>query len=189
MITHESLEQIPSIPQPIALTIGTFDGVHLGHQYLLQELKKQGTPVVVTFSNHPAEVLYPGHAPNPILTLQEKLRLLEHFGVAMTIVLAFTHELSQMPYDQFLQKLSFSVLMGGEDMRIGARGEGEPKTIASLGYKMGYKTLFIPKLKINGVTISSRLIRELIKTHNFDQAQKWLGHHKGSLWQASPVES
>ena len=62
MIIDNSCTDIPPLSAPIALTIGTFDGVHLGHQYLFQELKKRGTAVVLTFSNHPAEVLHPEHA-------------------------------------------------------------------------------------------------------------------------------
>ncbi len=185
MIIHNSLENIPSLPEPIALTIGTFDGVHLGHQHLFHELKKYGTPVVLTFSNHPSEVLHPSEIPAPILTLSEKLRLFEEFGIAMTIVIPFTPELSQIPYDEFLKKLTFSTLVGGEDMRIGARGEGTCTAIK----KLGYKTAFLPKFTLNGAPISSRLIRELIKTHQLDQAQKLLGHNKGSLWLDSRVES
>jgi riboflavin kinase / FMN adenylyltransferase len=185
MIIHESLDNIPDLEKPIALTIGAFDGVHLGHQHLFKELKKHGLPVVVTFSNHPAEVLHPSDVPTPILTLSEKLQLFEEFGIALAIVIPFTRELSQIPYDQFLKKLKFSTLVGGEDIRIGARGEGNRTTLANLGFN----TIFLPKFTLDGITVSSRLIRELIKTHQYDPAQKWLGHTKGSLWLASPVES
>ena len=105
MIIHNSLDNIPALPEPIALTIGTFDGVHLGHQHLFAELKKHGAPVVVTFSNHPSEILRPFDVPAPILTLNEKLELFAQFGIAMAIVIPFTHALSQIPYDEFLKKL------------------------------------------------------------------------------------
>ena len=185
MIIHDSLENIPDLEDPIALTIGAFDGVHLGHQHLFQELKKHGSPVIITFSNHPAEILRPSAVPPPILTLNEKLQLFEECGIALAIVLPFTRELSQIPYDQFLKKIKFSTLVGGEDMRIGARGEGNRLTLATLGFN----TVFLPKFTLDGTPVSSRLIRDLIKTHQYDQAQKWLGHTKGSLWLASPVES
>ncbi|MBP7074961.1 MAG: FAD synthetase family protein [Rhabdochlamydiaceae bacterium] len=243
MIIATSLDNIPTLPLPIALTIGSFDGVHLGHQHLFQELKKHGTPVVFTFSNHPSEILRPTDVPAPILTLQEKLELFEQFGIALTIVVPFTQDLSQIPYDQFLkdlrEKLPFSTLVGGEDIRIGAHGAGNSKTLSSLGFK----TVFLPKFiiysehsetvnledakaprlsdcksihisnmdrltiaqsrelslssksqfqsvrSIDGQVISSRLIRSLIKNHQHDQAQKWLGHKKGSLWLDSRAES
>jgi riboflavin kinase/FMN adenylyltransferase len=185
MIIYDSLDHIPPEKAPVALTIGTFDGVHLGHQHLFQELKKQGLPAVLTFSNHPSEILHPSTIPTPILTLTEKLELFETFGIAQLILIPFTEELSQTPYDQFLKKLQFSTLVGGQDMRIGARGEGTQKTLSALGFK----TVFLPKFTLDGTVISSRLIRECIKTHQFDQAQKYLGHNKGSLWLDSRVES
>ncbi|MGD0665036.1 MAG: FAD synthetase family protein [Rhabdochlamydiaceae bacterium] len=178
MIIHNSLDNIPALPEPIALTIGTFDGVHLGHQHLFAELKKHGAPVVVTFSNHPSEILRPFDVPAPILTLNEKLELFAQFGIAMAIVIPFTHALSQIPYDEFLKKLTFSTIVGGEDMRIGARGEGNRETLQQLGFK----TVFLPKFTLDGTIISARLIRELIKTHQIDQASKLLGHTKGILW-------
>jgi riboflavin kinase/FMN adenylyltransferase len=181
MIIHNSLDNIPALPNllgPIALTIGTFDGVHLGHQHLFAELKKHGAPVVVTFSNHPSEILRPYDVPAPILTLNEKLELFAHFGIAMAIVIPFTHALSQIPYDEFLKKLTFSTLIGGEDMRIGARGEGNREKLQ----QRGIKTVFLPKFTLEGTVISARLIRELIKTHQIDQASKLLGHTKGLSW-------
>ncbi len=189
MIILNSLDHIPPLPLPIALTIGSFDGVHLGHQRLFQELKKHGTPVVFTFSNHPAEILRPSEVPAPILTLQEKLELFEEFGIALTIVVPFTKALSQIPYDQFLkdlrEKLPFSTLVGGEDIRIGAGGAGNRETLPLLGFK----TVFLPKFTMDGHIISSRHIRSLIKNHQLDQAQQWLGHKKGSLWLDSHAES
>lgn len=182
MIIHSSLENIPVLEKPVAITIGTFDGVHLGHQQLFLELKKHGRAVVLTFSNHPSEILSPSEIPAPILTLHEKLELFQQFGIAMAIVIPFTSTLAQIPYDQFLELLSFSTLVGGEDVRIGARGEGNRATLTKLGETAGFKTIFLPKWNLGGTTVSSRLIRKLIQTHQFDQAQTLLGHTKGSLW-------
>lgn len=169
----------------ISLTIGTFDGVHLGHQHLFQEMKKYGTPVVYTFSNHPAEILRPTEVPFPILTLEEKLELFKQFGIERTIVVPFTYELSQIPYDQFLKELRrevpFTTLVAGEDIRIGARGEGNRYTLQNL--------VTLPKYTIEGEVVSSRRIRSLIQNHQYDQARKLLGHTKGKLWLDSPVVS
>ncbi len=169
----------------ISLTIGTFDGVHLGHQHLFKEMKKYGTPIVYTFSNHPAEILRPNEVPSPILTLEEKLELFKQFGIEKVIVVPFTKELSQVPYDQFLNDLRtevpYTTLVAGEDIRIGARGEGNRHTLQNL--------VTLPKFTIDGEVVSSRLIRSLIKNHQYDQARKLLGHTKGSLWLDSPVVS
>lgn len=192
MIIIPSLDQIPSLDKPIALTIGNFDGVHRGHQHLFSELKKHGTPVVLTFSNHPIAILRPQEVPDTILSLDEKFELFEQLGIAMTLVLPFTEELAQTPYDRFLSHLHavlpFSTLVGGEDIRLGRGGGGDAFKIRQLSQQLGFKTVFLPKLKLNGETISSRQIRALIKNHQLDQAVEWLGHSKGLSCLDSPVE-
>lgn len=193
MIIVPSLHQIPALQKPIALAIGNFDGVHQGHQYLLTELKKHGTPVVLTFSNHPMTILKPQEAVDLILTFDEKLELFERFGIAMTLALPFTQELAQTPYDRFLRDLHtalpFSTLVGGEDIRLGSSGQGDASAIRLLSHKLGFKTIFLPKLKLNEEIISSRQIRTFIKNQQLDQATKWLGHSKGLSCLDSHVES
>lgn len=192
MIIASSLNPVISLEQPVALTIGNFDGVHLGHQYLLTELKKHGTPVVVTFSNHPLEVLRPHDAPPCIISLEDKLDLLRQMGIAATFVLPFTQELAQTPYDRFIDNLQraipFSTLVGGEDIRVGYRGEGDATRIQALSKKMRFEAIFLSKITINGEIVSSRQIRKLIQNQQLDQARKWLGHSKGIAWLDSLVE-
>ncbi len=179
MIVIEKLDQIPPLQQPIALTIGTFDGVHLGHQYLFQELKKRGYAVAVTFSNHPLDILAPQQAPTPLLPLSEKLELFKQHGIQMTLLIPFTQELSVTPYDIFLQNLHtalpFSTLVLGEDARLGARAEGDLPKIQALSKIIGFEALFLPKLTLDGEVISSRQIRELLKTNQTDKAVRYLG--------------
>src|SRR5689334_15380951 len=104
MITCYSLDHIPTLPSPISFTLGTFDTVHLGHQHLFKELKKRGTAVVLTFSNHPSEIL--SKTPTtPLLTLSQKLDLFERYGIDLTLVLPFTRELAALPYDTFIQQI------------------------------------------------------------------------------------
>lgn len=173
MIVVNSLDAIPALPKPIALTIGNFDGVHLGHQHLLQEVKKRGTAVVLTFSNHPAEVLHKT-APTSLCSFEEKLGRLKEQGVDLVIALPFTVELSQTPYDQFLRNiqhhLPFDVLVLGEGAVLGHKGEGNAERIQALGIAVCYLPLF----SLDGHTISSRKIRELIKI-NPQNAQQLLG--------------
>ncbi|MFS8563408.1 MAG: adenylyltransferase/cytidyltransferase family protein [Rhabdochlamydiaceae bacterium] len=100
----ESLEDIPSLTGPISLAIGNFDGVHPGHLYLISELKKRGVPVIITFRNHPAEILYRDKTPTPLCSLEKKLHFLESAGVELIILLSFTPEIASTTYDVFLKR-------------------------------------------------------------------------------------
>ncbi len=175
MITCYSLDNIPSLPQPISFTLGTFDTVHIGHQHLFSELKKRGTAVVLTFSNHPSEILSKNPT-TPLLTLSQKLNLFEHYGIDLAIVLPFTQELASIPYDAFLQKISFSTLILGEGATFGYRGEGNETNVR----KLDLDVIYLPKLLIDDEPVSSSRIRTLIQNGELDQAQKLLG--RNTLW-------
>ncbi len=182
MIIVERLEDIPSLPSPIALTMGTFDGVHLGHQHLLGELKKRATPVVLTFSNHPTEILRPQATPTLIDTLQQKLRHFEKNNVALTIVLPFDSALAALPYDTFLKKirhyLPFSYLVLGEGSAFGQGREGHESNIFRLSQELAFEPVYLPKFTFEGEVVSSKKIRELIELGNFKQAFRLLGRLK-----------
>lgn len=178
MIILEKLEEIPSLPLPIALTIGSFDGVHLGHQHLLSELKKLGTPVVLTFSNHPAEILR--SSPPPLIdTLEQKLRRLKSHGVALTICLPFNDELAAMPYDIFLktihEHLPFSHLVLGEGAAFGHQAQGHSRNILPFSCHLNFTPHYLPKFTFEGEVVSSKKIRELIEDKNFEHAFRLLG--------------
>jgi riboflavin kinase/FMN adenylyltransferase len=179
MIIVDKLEDIPPLSGPIALTIGTYDGVHLGHQHLFQELKKRGKAVVVTFSNHPAEVLCPETAPSLIDTLKQKLRRFKTQGIDLTIVLPFTPELSSLSYDAFLKKLRehlpFKHLVQGEGTVMGHEAKGNQEKIEALAKELNFEATYLPKFTHEGEIVSSRKIRELISTGNFEQAFRLLG--------------
>lgn len=178
MITVNSLADIPSLPQPIALAIGTFDGVHSGHQYLFQELKKHGTAVVLTFSNHPAEVIHSTHV-TPLCTLEERLKLFEACGIDLAIVVPFTAELAKTPYDTFLKqlhrRLPFSTLVRGKGSVLGYKAQGTEEKIKELAHEMNFKALYLPVFLMEGEAVSSRKIRELLKTGNVKHAHRLLG--------------
>lgn len=188
MIIANQLQDIPPLPTPIALTIGTYDGVHLGHQYLFQELKKYGTAAVLTFSNHPAEVLHPHTAPPLIDTLDQKIRRLENNGIDLAIILPFTSELSSLSYDTFLKQvrehLPFTHLILGEGAVIGHQAQGTEKNIRALAKELDFEAIYLPKFTLDGEVISSRKIRQLIETGNFEQAFNLLGRpqNKSKIW-------
>lgn len=180
MITISSLKDLPRISQPIALTIGTFDGVHLGHQHLFKELKNHGVAVALTFSNHPSEVLHSEQV-EPICSLADKLNLFETHGIDLTILLPFTAELSQTPYDTFLkqihQHLPFSTLILGEGAVLGQAAQGKEEQVKALAVEMNVNAIYLPKFLHNGEIVSSRKIRDHLKTGNTEEAQCLLGRN------------
>jgi len=177
-IVHK-LEEIPTLPQPIAFSLGSYDGVHLGHQHLFHEMKKRGTTVVLTFSNHPSEVLRPEETPPLIDTLEKKLSRMEAQGIDLAIVLPFTRELASMSYDAFLREvrkyLPFSHLILGEGDAFGYRKQGTEQNVQALARDLNFEAIYLPKLHLQGEPISSRRIRELIEQRQYEQAFALLG--------------
>jgi len=178
-----NLDQIPEIQGPIALTIGVYDGVHLGHQQIFKELhkytRKGGTRVILTFSDHPSSLLHPDH-PVPLLTtLEHRLHLLESYGFDLAIVLPFNQNLSNLPYDVFIHtlydKLPFNHLVLGTDARLGKNQEGSPKAIQELSKKLNFDVKYLTKETYHKEPISSGRIRKFLNQGNLKKVKKMLG--------------
>lgn len=177
---HSPIELAPAVR---GLTMGNFDGLHLGHQFLLHKLRallpKDGQLLVYTFSNHPSHIL--SHlTPIPyICTLEHKLKLLKEAGVDVTYLTHFTQELAKTPFDDFLiqlkEKLSFSLLLLGEDARFGKDREADPTKTRELGKQLGFEVIYISKCQMEDKVISSALIRTAIADGNFSKASSYLG--------------
>lgn len=179
-IAH-SLSEIPKLPAPLGLTIGTFDGVHLGHLALLVHLRKQvspkGTLAVLTFSNHPASIL---RSPLPqITTLAHKMLLLEKAGVDLLILLPFTQEMAQTSFEEFLKNVRehypFVFLVLGEGASFGKNREGDASKIQELGKKWGFQAEYLKKFEKEGLPISSGVIRREIEKGDLEKAAFLLG--------------
>ena len=161
---------------PYALTIGNFDGLHRGHQHLLSILKNSGLPTaVLTFSNHPSDVLK-NRAHSPLLCTQEhKIRLFGHAGIDLLIVLPFTVEFAQQSYTHFLKSLKehlcFSQLILGKGAALGNRQEGTEEKVSALGKTLGFETHYIDK----HLEISSGAIRKAILQGDLETARLLLG--------------
>jgi riboflavin kinase / FMN adenylyltransferase len=178
-----SLEEIPPFDGPIALTIGMFDGVHLGHQHLLQELKKRGKAAVLTFSHHPADTLRPGTAPPLLCTLEKKLNLLQKHGADLIIALPFTSSLATLSYDTFLKQirrhLPFTTLVRGQGDAFGHNQEGTEENVRRLAQELNFEAVYLPKFMYDGEAVSSKKIRTLIEQGDFQKAFHLL---KGAPW-------
>ncbi len=170
MLVEEELARFSSNKESV-LTIGVFDGVHLGHQRLISELlnqakKRKMISGVVTFRHNP-EKLLSHHNKLPFLTdIEERLDLLKQEGVSMIIPLSFTPELAQLSARRFvtlLQKyLNMCGLVVGEDFALGKEREGNTDNLKKLGRSMSFDVIVVPPLAINGETVSSTTIRKAL---------------------------
>lgn len=180
----QELKPPHSFHPPCGLTIGSFDGVHLGHQQLLRHLRQavgqKGSICVITFSNHPSHIL-PHREPTPLIYSSErKLHYLQKYGVDIVYLLPFTLELAQLSYDQFLhlvhQCYPFELLVLGEGATVGKKREGTPENITALGKKLPFTVEYLPKYRIEGEIVSSGKIREYLQKGDLKKAETLLGH-------------
>ena len=166
------------------VTIGAFDGIHLGHRKVIQSLVEQAKSrqlpsVVVTFYPHPALVLGKISHPEYLLDEQEKAELIAALGVDILITLPFTPELSQTGADDFVQRLvnhlHLQLLITGDDFTLGKNREGNRGVLENLGLQYGFELIHIPELDEEGKRISSTYIRQLIKQGELQKANHLLG--------------
>jgi len=173
----------PNDPFPecrCALTIGTFDGVHLGHTALFKRLNSFQVPsVVVTFTSHPSQLFTPQKRPQNLSTTHQKLDLLQKHQIDYVYLLPFTQELVETPFDTFLQQLhkkfSFSYLLLGKGAKLGHKKEGNEEKIRQLAPSMGFLPEFIDLSKSNENALSSTNIRKAIFQGDLKTAEKFLG--------------
>jgi riboflavin kinase/FMN adenylyltransferase len=146
-----ALQDIPSDLGPTVVTLGNFDGVHRGHREVLgrvvREARDRGaTPVAVTFEPHPVAVLYPERAPAQIMSLEQRLEVLDSVGLGAALVLHFTHEFAQQTPEEFVETtfvdaLGAVAVVVGKDTRFGVRNSGDVGTLTELGEKHGFDVI------------------------------------------------
>ena len=185
MLLFNNLNEVPNSDASSAVTIGKFDGVHLGHQKLLQELVEAAQalgaePVVVTFDRHPDALLKPERSKLPLIGLDQKHQLLEAAGVSSTLNLPFTQQLASLTPREFVQqilveKLNAKLVLVGEGFRFGAGGAGNVATLQELGSEFGFTAKIVGNLTQDGQKVSSTRIRELLDEGNVAAAAKLLG--------------
>lgn len=173
-------------PTPAVLTIGSFDGVHLGHQSLItgvvESAREKGVAAVaLTFEPSPREVLRPGQPIAYLTRLPEKLRLLEETGLDETIVVPFTKELSQVEAPDFIawvrQYLPFMELWEGEGFALGHGRTGNTDVLARIGGEVGYNLCIASLVEVGGQPVSSTRIREAVMSGDMETAAALLGHY------------
>jgi riboflavin kinase/FMN adenylyltransferase len=185
MHVFRSLDEIPPDFPPTIASIGNFDGVHLGHRFILARLREQarqtGTrSLAVTFDPHPTRVLRPQSGLKLITPLAQRLALLAETGIDATLVLPFTPELSRLSAGQFAAAILRDGLHAievheGDNFRFGHRAEGGVLELTALGHDLGYTTHIYSARHIKGMPASSTRIRALIAAGDLRRARRLLG--------------
>ncbi|MDA1218052.1 MAG: bifunctional riboflavin kinase/FAD synthetase [Chloroflexi bacterium] len=165
------------------LTIGVFDGVHLGHRHLLGHLIRKARPNcqpgVITFSNHPATVLRPDHPVSYITSLPKKLDLIRSQGIELIISLEFTPELSQIAADDFASILAETLhmkgLVIGPDFAFGQNRQGNAAFLKEAGAKLGFWVETVEPLILAGSAVHSGLIRQTVTQGDVSTGNRLLG--------------
>ncbi|BDS50173.1 bifunctional riboflavin kinase/FAD synthetase [Rhodoluna lacicola] len=181
-----ALDQVAGGFTGSAVTIGKFDGIHLGHQKLIQELSSAAQEhaiqsVVVTFDRHPDALLKPGHAKLPLIGPTQKHDLIEAQGADILVTLPFDEKLAQLDPKQFVQLilvdgLRAKIVLVGEDFRFGNKGAGDVDLLRELGQQLGFEVRVVSSEMLDGVKISSSAIREALDRGDVTTANKMLGH-------------
>ena len=168
---------------PVFVVIGVFDGLHLGHQYLLRHLVEEArtrgaAPAVITFDHHPDEVLT-GQAPPLLIDPDERLERLANAGVAVTVVQHFDADLRRTPYDAFVERIRVRVGVAGflmtPDAAFGYERRGTPDTLAALGARDGFDVVVVDPFTLDGEAVRSTDIRAAIAAGDLASARRLLG--------------
>jgi riboflavin kinase/FMN adenylyltransferase len=180
------LRRVPSAADfPVALTVGVFDGVHLGHQAMLARLKDAARqrglpPCAMTFEPHPREFFSPDKAPPRLTSLREKLELLAAQGMERVYVCRFNYAFAQIPAPEFIERvivrgLDVRWLLVGDDFRFGARRAGDAVMLRQYAPVHGFEVEAMTSVTISGERVSSTAIRQALAAGELGRAERLLG--------------
>ena len=186
MQVHIDVNSLP-VFQHAVVTIGTFDGVHLGHRQIIRQLKEeaaliQGETVIITFHPHPRKIVREGQSPVPVLsTLSEKIALLEAEGIDHLVVVPFDETFAAQTAAEYVQyflveKFHPHTVIIGYDHRFGKGRAGDYHLLEAYGLQLGFMVKEIPEHILDEVTISSTRIREALLQTDIDTANHFLGY-------------
>ncbi|HYL72103.1 MAG TPA: bifunctional riboflavin kinase/FAD synthetase [Candidatus Dormibacteraeota bacterium] len=171
-------------PAGCVVTVGTFDGLHLGHWALLERLARhaaaaQRSAVMLSFEPMPREFLHPADPPARLTSLRERWRILGGAALDFLWLLRFGESLRNLPGEAFAQllarELRASLVVVGHDFRFGYRGEATAAVLAAAGGRLGFGVEVLDPVRLDGERISSSGIRAALAASDFTRAARWLG--------------
>ncbi|HMO33897.1 MAG TPA: bifunctional riboflavin kinase/FAD synthetase [Lacibacter sp.] len=185
MKVYRNPDALPAFPQAV-VTIGTFDGVHLGHQQIIRQVLEQtrscgGESVLITFNPHPRKVVNPALNLKELTTLEERIILLRKYGVHNLVVVPFTPAFAALSAEQYIRDFLVArfhpcTIIIGYDHKFGNRREGDFRLLEKYASELGYQVQEIDEQLINDSIISSTKIREALLAGRVDTATAYLGH-------------
>ncbi|GAA4735550.1 bifunctional riboflavin kinase/FAD synthetase [Flavisolibacter ginsenosidimutans] len=185
MQVHRSIENLPLFKNAV-ITIGSFDGVHLGHQKIIAALcdeakKVNGETVIITFHPHPRKIVQPDKPLQLLNTLDEKIWLLENAGIGHLIVVPFTQEFSEQSADDYIEHFLIrnfgpACIIIGYDHRFGKGRTGNYKLLEKRAAEFNYRLVEIPQHLLNEIEVSSTKIRTAILESDVATANRLLGY-------------
>ena len=168
-----------------AITVGNFDGLHLGHQKILRSVRERARAAgqrgtVITFDPHPMQVLHSERAPLMIQTLSQRLAGFEQMGLEAGLVLRFDHALSLVSPEEFIERilvgcLRAGAILVGANFRFGHRGAGDVRLLGEFGKRDGFEVGIVSPVEVGGQIVSSTAIRTAVASGNVEGAIPLLG--------------
>ena len=180
-----AIDELASVPGPVSLAIGVFDGVHLGHQAVIGAATEHaaqhgGTAAVLTFDPHPLHVLRPDLAPRLLCSTKHQLAILDRLGVSHMVMCRFDKAFASTSAEDFIARLAASCrplgfISVGYSWRFGAKGAGDIHLVMNAGERLGFGVYGVPPVCVDGAVVSSTAIRETVRLGKFGKAQLLLG--------------
>ena len=177
------------IARPTVLTLGVFDGLHLGHQLIIRRVVERAravaaVPTVITFDPHPRAVLHPESAPPHLQTLDQKIESFGVMGIEQSIVINFTRDFARVSAAEFLRDVVHERLQArevylGRGFAFGRNREGDINLLREVSGRLGFFADEVPEVRLRGQRISSSRIRELLAEGRVNLARRMLGRPYG----------
>ncbi len=178
-----------NILRPTVLTLGVFDGLHLGHQRIMQTVVERAgladaVPTAITFDPHPRAVLYPENSPPLLQTLDQRLAAFEFLGIKQAIVIRFTKDFSKLDAEEFLRDVVFERLQAkevylGSGFEFGRNRSGNIALLKKISKELGFIADEVPEVRLRGRRISSSRVRETLFAGKVNLARRMLGRPYG----------
>ncbi|MEI6070630.1 MAG: bifunctional riboflavin kinase/FAD synthetase [Verrucomicrobiae bacterium] len=191
MNIFDSMDGLSSIPGPLALAAGVFDGMHHGHRAVLHAAldaarESGGSAAVLTFDPLPSKILRPDRAPHLLTSTPHKLALMRELGIRHVLVIAFDEKFAALEAEDFLRRLSAAAcslrrICVGQGWKFGRAQRGDGTLLRALGPELGFETTEVSPVTIDGLPVSSTLIRQSVKSGDLDQAERLLGRRYSIL--------
>ena len=189
-VIHQ-IPELASLPGPLVIAAGVFDGMHPGHRAVLQAAMDAaalagGTAVALTFDPHPSKVLRPQNAVRLLTCTRHKIRLMEELGITAVLIIPFDKVFAEMEAEDFLRQLVSGSrrllrICVGTGWRFGHHRRGDAELLRRIGPGLGFETTEVDPVEVDGTMVSSTLIRQLVEAGDLVAVRRFLGRNYSVL--------